>query len=188
MKNKGVGVAQGRLEVALLGNGATLPPAEELALLPMPTIGLNRSWMRILSPYHMSVDRVHIAELHNHHYPGMYFCSWRQPNVDVWLGNRPTGWYREPRDNSRRVSGWAGTVAIELAYWLGYRKIYLVAYDLKGPKFYDPDGKYDDRRFLIQRSRISRMAQHPPKDTKIVNCSPNSALKCFPVEPLPIRR
>ena len=92
--------------------------------------------------------------------------------------NRPThiGWNRS-----------SGAAAIDLAYHLGGRKIFLVGYDMKR----SDDGRAknwlahsqestNQNPYEFMRGGMKWIADQMPADLEIFNCTPDSALDMFP--------
>jgi hypothetical protein len=171
--------------VVILGNGPSLNDVE-IDRIRYPTMGLNRSYLKTISPYHVGVDKAHAeAHLRGDLKAGRFFSTWRLKGCwdvpgYVYLGRRPPGWWSCPENNSDRICGYAGTVSLELAVYMGFNPIIFVALDLHGPKFYDLDRNWEDRHFKGQRARMGQLSRCLPDGVEVFNCSPITVIKCFP--------
>lgn len=76
--------------------------------------------------------------------------------------------------------GNSGFQAINLGMHFGARRILLVGFDMRGSHFFGKHPKglrnADPARFIPAFDKAARLL----KDVEIINCTPGSALKCFP--------
>ena len=79
----------------------------------------------------------------------------------------------------KHAEGNSGTLGIEVAMYLGATRILLLGCDLKGTHYFGPHGRglknTTEERFRVFHRQFSERKRFP-----VVNCSPDSALDCFP--------
>lgn len=72
-------------------------------------------------------------------------------------------------------------LAVHVAAFLGAKKILLLGLDMRGSHFFGPHPKplknTTDKRFEVFKNQL---AQFKPEGVQILNCTPNSALRCYP--------
>ncbi len=83
----------------------------------------------------------------------------------------------------------SGFQAINLALLMGAKRILLVGYDMRvnGRRHFfgnHPDPLTNAMRFEALVPQFARAAHHLPPEIKILNCTPGSALDCFPMSDL----
>lgn len=108
-----------------------------------------------------------------------------EPWVERWAFTKATGLALEPFTLSTGIN--SGYAAINLAVQLGYKRIYLLGYDMKwkdGASHFHhdhdwtaPESKYAEfiARFDTMLDDLKRL------NVQVINCTPDSALKCFPL-------
>lgn len=81
----------------------------------------------------------------------------------------------------------SGLLALEAARRMGAQRIMLLGYDMRGTHYFGP---YDNGlkntppdRYTVFQRQIAQWA-HGCRGLEIVNCTPGSALTCFPHAPL----
>lgn len=79
----------------------------------------------------------------------------------------------------------SGFQAIGLAVHLGAARILLLGYDMHGDHFFGQHPDSSKPPFVICLQRFATLVE-PLKaaGVEIINCTPNSALTCFPMQPL----
>jgi hypothetical protein len=102
----------------------------------------------------------------------------------------PQGKYSLEMDSMHRGSN-SGQGAIQLAAKLGAKEIILLGFDMRkvdGKNNYHNEHKQRVRDNLYETDHIPKTETLKPfldsHGIKVINCTPNSALKCFPIEPL----
>jgi hypothetical protein len=182
--------------VLLLGNGPSIKTINPSSL-SVPTIGIHRSWHLMPSNFHV-ILRSHPRYDYwtNHweeftklkHQPDVVFTSdVRPPEVElnktklVVIPGVPNKQVKFSLDLSKG-SGYfhAGTLALEVAVWLGYNPIYLIGYDLNNDEgnFMAVENVVSRESRSIQRSLMIDAAKKL-QDVKVYNCSWISSLQCF---------
>lgn len=170
--------------VAILGNGPSLINVPVMRL-KMTTIGVNRSWKLIGSPYHCIVDPIFVDEINQCTWkPAGTLFSWSKydvscPDVEwVKMHPKPSGWPIKP-EGSLYASSYSGPCATELALWMGANPIYLCGFDS-----IDRGGNFDEKRvshvYGEQRDYMPELKKRLPEGVEIFNATPGSAIECFP--------
>lgn len=80
----------------------------------------------------------------------------------------------------------SGFQAVNLAILFGAKRILLVGFDMRGSHFFGdhpaPLHNVDDRKFTRFLREFERAS--PPQGVGIINCTPDSALRCYPMADL----
>lgn len=75
----------------------------------------------------------------------------------------------------------SGLLACHVAVMLGAKKILLLGYDMGGTHYFgehpEPLKKTTPQRYEIFKKQFEHFR---PRDVEILNCTPNSALRCYP--------
>jgi hypothetical protein len=159
--------------VACLATGPSLPGL--LASLPesVPTITVNDAWR--LRPDCVALVAQDAA-------------WWRANPGAVRIAGRRFSAAKVDRVEELRIGGLytgtnSGLAALYVAKLLGYTKALLLGYDIGGAHYFGAHqhplknpGPNDFARFLDQFKRARRSLS----DIEIINCTPGSALTCFP--------
>lgn len=182
--------------VLVLGNGPSLDTVD-FTRVKIHTIGIHRSWTKIVSPYHVILRQ-------NRWWDEIERGEWI-PNV-VWARAEPR-WFDGRRDSFVvRVKGrtpvihkaaagfgrfsfdlyqdgtWqhnAGLLAIEVAAYMGFNPIYLVGFDIEGGHFGGGDDEAKDNVKTLQvnlfRAGAVYIARERP-NLRIANLNPASRI------------
>lgn len=116
---------------------------------------------------------------------GRYKITRHQPEVDTGLDIKLLPQSDQPLAVDRRsLSGFCGGgAAINLAYLLGAKRIVLLGFDMKGNNWHSRHRRSIDKdRYRTHfMPPIAKMAW-PLKErgVEVINCTPDSALTCFP--------
>jgi hypothetical protein len=84
----------------------------------------------------------------------------------------------------------SGVMGLHVAIKLGAKRIIMLGFDMQGSHFFGPytDGLKNTTaaRFRVFASFFERMNKDicVPQGIQVVNCTPGTALKCFPMMPL----
>ena len=181
----------------VLGNGPSLDQVD-FSKVKMHTIGIHRSWKKVVSPYHVILRQ-------NRWWDEIEQSKWI-PNV-VWARGEP-GWFNAKRDSYVvRVKGrtpviclssagfgrfsfdlyqdgtWqhnAGLLAMEVAAYMGFDPIYLSGFDIEGGHF--GNGNEDAAKESVKRLQyylFKAAAQYIKRERPrlvIKNVNPNSRI------------
>lgn len=108
------------------------------------------------------------------------------PAIDVILSSGLSGFDDNPA--RIRTGGNSGYQALHIAMHLGAKKIILLGYDMhaKGIKSHwfgeHPNGRQSDSRYADWLKEFPALqAAATLRNQQIINCTPNSDLKCFPM-------
>lgn len=176
--------------VVCLGTGPSLTPADvTLCRERARVIAINDAYQ--VAPW---ADALYAADESwwNSHQGAKDFAGLKytiEPQRRVWPGLQvlentgPHG--LDGRPTSLRTGFNSGYQAIHLAVHFGARRILLLGYDLRGGHFYaaKPAG---DRKFAGWLKAYATLVE-PLKaaGVEVLNCTPDSALRCFPMASLP---
>jgi hypothetical protein len=107
----------------------------------------------------------------------------RYPGVQVLRNTGETGLELDP--SGIRVGRNSGYQAINVAVHLGAKKVVLLGYDMQGDHYFGSHPDKSKPPFAICLERFKTLVE-PMRDAgvDIVNCTPNTALTCFPCAPL----
>jgi hypothetical protein len=107
----------------------------------------------------------------------------KYPGVQVLRKTGETGLELDP--TGLRAGRNSGYQAINLAVHLGASRILLLGYDMKGDHFFGPHPDGSRPPFAICLQRFATLVD-PLRQlgVEVVNCTPGSALTCFPYVPL----
>ena len=173
-------------EAVILGNGpGLLKLPHKMLRKELTTIGVNRSWKFMSSPYHCVLDTPFIEEINRGVWkPKGVLFSWCMLDVTnpevMWvkMHPKPSGWPIKP-EGSLYASSYTGPCAIELALWMGFDPI-----DLVGFNSIDHGGNFDEKRvshvYGAQREYMPELKKRLPEGVEIFNATPGSAIECFP--------
>lgn len=79
----------------------------------------------------------------------------------------------------------SGLLAIKVAVHLGAKRVLLLGYDMGGSHFFGPHPaplkNTSPQRFEVFKRQF---ADYRPRGVEIINCTPESGLKCYPMAPL----
>lgn len=176
-----------RQPVLLLGNGPSLDLIDHGELTCL-TIGINRSWRKLVSPYHCMLDsREYNAEIEQGRWkPKVLFRfdpTRRQHGVEL------------PGLNLM-VSTMTGLLAMQVAVFLGCNPIYLIGYDcgfgeahfqtgdVNGPFCEANDPRINRTRSAWHFTEVARRLHAALPETKVYNLSPESSIEVFDKKPL----
>lgn len=180
--------------VAILANGPSLL-RHTLAEIPCRTIGLNRSWEKHRSTYHLTIEQAH-EDAHPLVYAGLEALGclftmgegWKYPGTVI--PTYPPAWCKlHPfsRDlEAGAVIGWDGIgsvayVALQLAVWMGFARVYYLGLDLGGDHFH---GDWPASQTLASQNRLFRAAIPYLDDTQVFVCG-NADSQCDAFQKVP---
>lgn len=162
---------------AVLATGQSLTPAQLALVRKSGTPAVAVSDAYLVAPWAdamVSQDRAWWQRYPDaHRFAGRKFSTRQIEGVEkVAVGPLTTG------SNS-------GLLAVHVARLLGATKVLLLGVDLRGTHYFGPHPKglknTPPDRFRAMRGQFER---YPRGDLVIINCSPGSSLKCFPMDQL----
>lgn len=118
---------------------------------------------------------------------GMKVCAEQTPFPDVlWIRESGREGF-DPNPAAIRSGGNSGYGAIHIAAHLGCKRILLFGFDMRGghwhPKHKRPLREHGEGIFARWIPRFATLAPELAKrGIEVVNCTPGSALTCFPME------
>lgn len=181
-----------RRSVVLLGNGPSLDlfdPAD----CPYDTIGINRSWRKVVSPLHvMLASPAYWNEILQGRWQPRTLVTWsNRERWDFW--SERLGW-KIPQGIKT-----TGEKAIEVALALDYEELFLIGYDCNEQEghfktgdtegfFADANDKVLNRQSLRREfARVAAAVGERMPHVRVYNCSPRTTLRCWPYAELPSR-
>lgn len=158
---------------AVIATGLSLTQAQVDAVRPLRVVVVSDAYK--LAPWAealVSADKAWWRH-HNPEFAGRRFSALPAPRMDLEIMTGiPMG------SNS-------GLWAVHQAAKLGATRILLLGFDLGGTHFFgehpEPLKNTKPERFEVFKEQFNR---YRPKGVEIINCTPGSALKCFPSLPL----
>ena len=82
----------------------------------------------------------------------------------------------------------SGGVGIQIAAHAGAARILLLGFDMRGGHWHGqharPLGNPDERRFAKWIASMAGLASALPRTVEVLNCTPGSAMHCWPIVPL----
>ena len=175
-----------RRTVAVLASGSSMSAAvaEIVRSAGVPAIAVNNTFR--LAPW---ADILYAADADwwrcnpdAADFAGIKVSVSAVPGVNRLRNSGPEGFDANPRN--LRTGGNSAYQAVHLAMHTGARRILLCGVDMGGPHWHEPHGKplratsaVDFARWIARFEKLSAPARQI--GTEIVNCSDNSALKCF---------
>ncbi len=150
--------------------------------------GLNRSWAVISTRYHYVMDVEHVHELRAGLWSTDYlFTDYRNVKQAVPSSTQCVNLDFHNPPNHIAGGRWfynVGASGIQIAEYMGFDPIYLVGFDL-----IDGEGSCYPKSPLKSYARVrltmNRVSEVVRKETQIVNCNPQSGIRCFPFGDLP---
>ena len=127
---------------AILANGPSLPSAEELGRIDCPVVGVNRSFLRRASDFHVVVDKMHVGAyghlLHKvtpHAVLRLTRYAARGCVTPMRLAYHRVKAAGRPMLPDLADDGWvtigAGMAALQVAVWVGFDEIIFCGLDLR---------------------------------------------------------
>lgn len=196
--------------VCLLGNGPTLSQwsLDELRAAGYHLFGMNKSWTHGPAYYHTFLSSAHLEDVARQRYcpgrwqgddfkPGVLFTTYgivshRIRVFDGWPGTlvimTQAGkvgdqvWFSADMAMGYH-SCFAGSMALELAMWMGYDEIYLLGYDTHNYEghHWDGDSKPAAAERTTQIAYMRPVSEYATKTrSKVFNANPDSAITWFP--------
>jgi len=92
----------------------------------------------------------------------------------------PSGLHEIGIKEFRHAEGNSGTLGIEVAIYRGATRILLLGCDLKGTHYFGPHSLPGLKNTTPERFQIFQRQFALRSHLPVVNCSPDSALECFP--------
>jgi hypothetical protein len=189
-----------RGDVALLGSGESVEETDLYALQQrMPIIGINRSWKAIETPWRCFIDADNWDHIRSGEAPkpdlaifpsppgtkiaeidGMNCCVMPFASLLNLPTNRIYDFHGFELDEVGTSGAFAGYLALEVAAWAGYERIWLLGYDCVGGHFFNPNLKqnqktWDNWNDLLRKAR-TKLDEH---GVQVINCSERSTVDAF---------
>jgi hypothetical protein len=178
--------------VAILASGPSMSQAVADGVRHLPRIAINNTWQlaRDADIVYAADRRWWLAHPDAHVGPGL------RVSIEPTRGTLPDlpfpalvlrnsgaeGFDRDP--GCLRTLGNSGGQAIQIAVHAGAARILLFGFDMHGGHWHGPHARpcgNPSQSFLARCTRaIAHMAQHLPAGVEVINCTPGSALRCFP--------
>ena len=88
----------------------------------------------------------------------------------------------DPDPSAARTYGNSGAVAIQIAAHARAARVLLLGFDMHGDHWHAPHDDLNPTRpdFARWRAGMARLARLLPRGVDVINCTPGSALTCFP--------
>ncbi len=186
---------------AILLNGRSVT-AFKAKTWPHAVIGTNRSWEVAEAPYHCVIDKKQLLALAGHPL-GLLF-------VGIDKNEEETARKRRLYPSLRaakiiELPGWTerygaafitdlhkpiwlpnvGIMALELGYWMGFRRFDIWGLDLQGCKFWDPSWVIGESTAKLQDTQFRFVARVLRRlDVQVINHNPRSLCGAFPKKEL----
>lgn len=156
---------------AVLATGPSLTPAQVAAVRGLPVVAVSDAFR--LAPWALAMasqDRKWWQ--HNPdalQFAGRKFSTRKIEGVEQLLGS------------PLRTSSNSGLLAVDVARFLGATRVLLLGVDLHGTHYFGPHPAGLKNTTPDRFERMKRQfARYPRGELEIVNCTPGSALTCFP--------
>ncbi len=174
--------------VAVLASGPSMSQrvADEVFAAGLPTIVVNNTFL--LAPWADMLYAADAAWWHAHpaaaDFPGLRVTVQDVPGTHKLRCSGPTGF--DPHPGAVRSGGHSGYQAVHIAMHAGARQILLCGFDLHGTHWHGPhpeplrntaQGTYV--RWIENFAELREPAAE--RGITIINVTPNSALRCFPM-------
>jgi len=160
--------------VAILATGPSMSQAVADSVRDIPTIVVNDAFR--LRPDAMALV-AQDAGWWRHHKDAHDFKGRK------FSTNRITGVDQVTNAGDISTGSSSGVLAIHVAKMLGATRILLLGFDMQGTHYFGPHPEplrnTPPHRFKHFQVQFARVGKTPPR-AEVINCTPDSALECFP--------
>lgn len=177
------------LTVAILASGPSMSAEVAARMRHLPRIAVNTTFR--LAP---DADVIYAGDARWWHaHPEALRCPGIKASIEVAAGRadplpegvrilRNTGREGFDRDGGLRTYGNSGAVAIQIAAHAGAARVLLLGFDMRGGHWHEPHPLVNPvpGDFERWRAGLARLGRSLPRGVDVINCTPGSALQCFP--------